>query len=126
MATTFWPNAEHWSCEIPLATPHPRLDVLAARGFVQLRDLPFEVPAHEYLDLDPSLDGQPRLYAGGYDAWQQDRRDERQRWERAYQDQEAEHQRLVVAVQQARSRLTTGWRPDKGTGGAPLFAPAAG
>ena len=41
MATTFWPTAEHWSCEIPLDTPHPRLDVLAERGFVQLRDLPF-------------------------------------------------------------------------------------
>ena len=45
MATTFWPNADHWSCEIPLDTPHPRLDALAARGFVQLTDLPFEIPA---------------------------------------------------------------------------------
>jgi len=52
MATTFWPNADHWSCEIPLDTPHPRLAALAERGFVQLRDLPFEVPAHEYLDLE--------------------------------------------------------------------------
>ena len=25
---------------------------LAARGFVQLTDLPFEIPAHEYLDLE--------------------------------------------------------------------------
>ena len=40
MATAFWPNAEHWSCEIPLGTPHPRLAALAARGFVVLRDLP--------------------------------------------------------------------------------------
>ena len=30
MATTFWPNADHWSVEIPLDTPHPRLDVLRA------------------------------------------------------------------------------------------------
>ena len=52
MTTTFWPNAEHWSCEIPLDTPHPRLDVLRERGFVQLRDLPFVVPEHEYLDLE--------------------------------------------------------------------------
>jgi hypothetical protein len=52
MSTTFWPTTEHWSCEIPLATPHPRLDVLAARGFVQLTDLPIEIPAHEYLDLE--------------------------------------------------------------------------
>ena len=52
MATTFWPNADHWSCEIPLDTPHPRLDALAARGFVRLTDLPFEIPAAEYLDLE--------------------------------------------------------------------------
>ena len=60
MATTrpaagagFWPNAEHWSCEIPLDTPHPRLDVLAAHGFVQLPDLAVRrCPTHEYLDLE--------------------------------------------------------------------------
>src|SRR5690348_15788497 len=52
MATTFWPTAEHWSCEIPLDTPHPRLDVLRERGVVVLADLPFEVPEHEYLDLE--------------------------------------------------------------------------
>ena len=52
MATTFWPTAEHWSCEIELDTPHPRLAVLAERGFVQLRDLPIEVPEREYLDLE--------------------------------------------------------------------------
>ena len=52
MSTTFWPNADHWSCEIPLDTPHPRLDALAARGFVRLTDLPFEIPAAEYLDLE--------------------------------------------------------------------------
>ncbi len=52
MPTTFWPNAEHWSCEIELDTPHPRLDVLAARGWVQLTDLPYDVPEREYLDLE--------------------------------------------------------------------------
>jgi hypothetical protein len=52
MSTTFWPNADHWSCEIPLDTPHPRLDALAARGFVRLADLPFEIPAAEYLDVE--------------------------------------------------------------------------
>ena len=52
MTTTFWPNAEHWSCEIPLDTPHPRLDVLRERGWVQLRDLPDPVPEREYLDLE--------------------------------------------------------------------------
>lgn len=47
----FWPTAEHWSCEIPLDTPHARLEVLAERGYVQLADAPFEVPEHEYLPL---------------------------------------------------------------------------
>ena len=52
MSTTFWPTAEHWSCEIPLDTPHPRLDVLADRGWVQLRDLPYTIPEDEYLSLE--------------------------------------------------------------------------
>jgi hypothetical protein len=52
MTTAFWPTTDHWSCEIPLQTPHPRLDVLAARGFVQLTDAPSEVPEHEYLSLE--------------------------------------------------------------------------
>jgi hypothetical protein len=52
VATTFWPTADHWSCEIPLHTPHTRLDALAERGFVQLADLPFEIPDHEYLGLE--------------------------------------------------------------------------
>jgi hypothetical protein len=53
MSTTgFWPTTEHWSCEIPLDTRHPRLDLLAAHGYVQLSDLPDEIPAHEYLDLE--------------------------------------------------------------------------
>lgn len=52
MATAFWPTLDHWSCEIPLHTPHPRLDVLAARGFVQLADAPFTVPESEYLSLE--------------------------------------------------------------------------
>jgi hypothetical protein len=51
-AKSFWPDAGHWSCEIPLDTPHPRLDVFAERGFVQLTDLPFEIPEAEYLDLE--------------------------------------------------------------------------
>ena len=52
MATTFWPTADHWSVEIPLHTPHPRLAAIEARGFVQLRDLPFVVPEAEFLDLE--------------------------------------------------------------------------
>ena len=72
--------------------------------------------ADRFLDLDPSRDGTPRLYAGGYDAWQDARRSERERWEQDFEQQQAEHQRLQDAVSKARDRLSTGWRPDKGTG----------
>ena len=44
-AKPFWPNHEHWSVEIPLDTPHPRLDVMRERGVVLLRDLATPVPA---------------------------------------------------------------------------------
>ncbi|GAA4341496.1 hypothetical protein GCM10023178_54760 [Actinomadura luteofluorescens] len=72
--------------------------------------------ADRFLDLDPSRDGKPRLYAGGYDAWQDARRGERARWEQDYEEQQAEQRRLQDAVSKARDRLSTGWRPDKGTG----------
>jgi hypothetical protein len=49
---SFWPTAEHWSVQIPLRTPHPRLDVLDDTGFVALADANFDVPAHEWLDLE--------------------------------------------------------------------------
>jgi hypothetical protein len=52
MSTAFWPTTEHWSCEIPLDTPHPRLATLAERGFVVLRDAPFVVPDEEFLALE--------------------------------------------------------------------------
>ena len=51
-ADGFWPNAEHWSVEIPLDTPHPRPAALAQHGCVQLADAPFEVPEAEYLGLE--------------------------------------------------------------------------
>ncbi|WP_222708895.1 ABC-F family ATP-binding cassette domain-containing protein [Nonomuraea sp. C10] len=72
--------------------------------------------ADRFLDLDPARDGKPRLYAGGYDAWQDARRRERERWEQDHEQQQAEHRRLQDAVSKARDRLSTGWRPDKGTG----------
>ncbi len=49
---SFWPNQEHWSVKIPLHTPHPRLDVLASAGFVQLADAGFDVPAAEWESLE--------------------------------------------------------------------------
>ncbi|MGR3938825.1 ABC-F family ATP-binding cassette domain-containing protein [Streptomyces sp. BRA346] len=72
--------------------------------------------AREFLDLDPTQDGRPRAYAGGYEAWQDGRRRDRERWAQDYEEQQAEHRRLTVAVDQARDRLSTGWRPAKGTG----------
>ncbi|MGW6311989.1 ABC-F family ATP-binding cassette domain-containing protein [Streptomyces sp. NPDC055099] len=72
--------------------------------------------ANRFLDLDPSRDGKPRLYAGGYEAWQHARCRDRERWEQDHEEQQAEHRRLHDAVSAARDRLSTGWRPDKGTG----------
>ncbi|MCL7459854.1 ATP-binding cassette domain-containing protein [Micromonospora sp. MSM11] len=72
--------------------------------------------ADRFLDLDPTRDRTPRLYAGGYDAWQDARRRDRESWEQDYDEQQAEHRRLTDAVTKARDRLSTGWRPDKGTG----------
>ena len=47
--TDHWLRTPHWSTDIPLDTPHPRLDALAERGFVVLRDLDPPVPESEYL-----------------------------------------------------------------------------
>lgn len=90
---------------------HPGGLALVSHDRALLRDV-----AREFLDLDPSRDGRPRLHAGGYDGWQQGRRRERERWEQDFDEQQAEHRRLETAVAEARDRLTTGWRPDKGTG----------
>ena len=49
---TFWPTRDHWSVQIPLRTGHYRMPALSDTGFVALRDADFEVPAHEYLDLE--------------------------------------------------------------------------
>ena len=49
---SFWPTRDHWSVEIPLDTPHRRLDALAESGFVALRDLPNEIPESEFLSLE--------------------------------------------------------------------------
>ena len=50
--------------------------------------------ADQFLDLDPSQDGRARLYAGGYDAWQDERRRDRERWSQDYEEQQDEHRRL--------------------------------
>jgi hypothetical protein len=49
---SFWPTKDHWSVSIPLHTPHPRLDVMAPAGVVQLADAPFEVAPSEWESLE--------------------------------------------------------------------------
>jgi macrolide transport system ATP-binding/permease protein len=88
---------------------HPGGIALVSHDRQLLRDV-----AAEFLDLDPSQDGRARTYAGGYDEWQRGRRRDRERWLQEYDEQQAEHRRLTEAVDRARSRLSTGWRPDKG------------
>jgi len=45
-------EAPHWSSDIPLTSPHRRLDALAPAGFVRLRDLAEPIPESEYLALE--------------------------------------------------------------------------
>ncbi|MCM6774627.1 ATP-binding cassette domain-containing protein [Nocardia sp. CDC159] len=72
--------------------------------------------ADTILDLDPTSDGRPRAYGGGYPGYREGRRAELERWEAEYKRQQAEHTRLAQDLSMARNRLVTGWRPDKGTG----------
>lgn len=68
------------------------------------------------LDLDPSRDGRPRVYGGGFTGYQEGRRAERERWAQEYGQQRTEHARLTQDLSEAQNRLVSGWRPDKGTG----------
>lgn len=85
--------------------------VLVSHDRLLLRDV-----GVEFLDLDPSEDGRARTYAGGYQGWQEGRRRDRERWEQDFAAQQEEHRRLQDSVSAARDRLSTGWRPPKGTG----------
>ena len=49
---SFWPTQDHWSVQIPLRTPHPRLDALDETGVVVLSDMPIEVPSTEWESLE--------------------------------------------------------------------------
>jgi hypothetical protein len=46
-----WLTAPHWSSDIPLHTPHPRLRALDATGYAGLSDLYPPIPEDEYLAL---------------------------------------------------------------------------
>ncbi|MEU3275560.1 ABC-F family ATP-binding cassette domain-containing protein [Saccharomonospora sp. NPDC006951] len=72
--------------------------------------------ATSVLDLDPTRDGTPRVYGGGYAGYRDGHRAERERWETDYRDQVGERQRLAQDLSSAQNRLSTGWKPVKGTG----------
>ncbi|RVX41428.1 macrolide transport system ATP-binding/permease protein [Nonomuraea polychroma] len=90
---------------------HPGGVVLVSHDRALLSDVVTAV-----LDLDPTSDGRPRTYGGGYMGYHEGRRAERERWEVAYRDQQLERQRLAHDLSAAQNRLSTGWRPEKGTG----------
>ncbi|TKG72147.1 ABC-F family ATP-binding cassette domain-containing protein [Prauserella endophytica] len=90
---------------------HPGGVVLVSHDRALLSDVVTTV-----LDLDPTSDGRPRVYGGGYAGYREGRRAERERWENAYRDQQNERQRLAQDLSAAQNRLSTGWRPEKGTG----------
>ncbi|HLM19532.1 MAG TPA: hypothetical protein VK549_17040, partial [Acidimicrobiia bacterium] len=50
--TDHWLSSPHWSTDIPLETPHPRVDALSAHGYVVLRDLADPIPESEFVDLE--------------------------------------------------------------------------
>lgn len=90
---------------------HPGGVVLVSHDRALLADVVTTV-----LDLDPASDGRPRTYGGGYSGYREGKQAERERWESAYRDQRSERQRLAQDLSAAQNRLTSGWRPDKGTG----------
>lgn len=67
------------------------------------------------VDLDPTPDGRPRFYGGGYAGYRSGRVSERERWEQEYERQQVEHVRLQESLSSAQNRLVSGWRPEKGT-----------
>jgi len=78
---------------------------------VLLQDL-----ATRVLDLDPTPDGLPRMWGNGYHGYRAGRAALEQAWADEYAAQTARQAQLQSDLQQAQSRLSTGWRPPKGTG----------
>jgi macrolide transport system ATP-binding/permease protein len=70
----------------------------------------------DVVDLDPSRDGRPRRYGGGYDGYVQGRAAELARWSQEFDEHRTQEQRLKEDLSAAQNRLQSGWRPPKGTG----------
>ncbi|OZM71778.1 ABC transporter [Amycolatopsis antarctica] len=90
---------------------HPGGVVLVSHDRALLADVVTAV-----LDLDPTRDGRPRTYGGGWSGFRDGRRAERDRWVADHAEQERKRERLAEDLAAARDRLSTGWRPEKGTG----------
>ena len=54
--------------------------------------------ATTFLDLDPTRDGVPRTYSGGYKGWIEGRRRERLKWEQDHAAQVARHEELTLSL----------------------------
>ncbi|WP_371573857.1 ABC-F family ATP-binding cassette domain-containing protein [Streptomyces sp. NBC_01314] len=89
---------------------HPGGVVVVSHDRALLSDV-----ATTVLDLDPTRDGRPQAYGGGYAGYREGREAERIRWEAEYEQQQTEQVRLKQALSEAQNRLSTSWRPDKGT-----------
>ncbi|SDY05826.1 macrolide transport system ATP-binding/permease protein [Amycolatopsis xylanica] len=90
---------------------YPGAVVLVSHDRALLTDV-----ATTVIDLDPSSDGRPRVYGGGYAAYVDARAAERARWEALHAEQLAERQRLADDLSAAQNRLRDNWRPAKGHG----------
>ncbi|WP_370948102.1 ABC-F family ATP-binding cassette domain-containing protein [Amycolatopsis sp. cg5] len=90
---------------------YPGVVVLVSHDRALLTDV-----ATTIVDLDPSSDGRPRVYGGGYPAYVEARAAERARWEALHAEQLAERQRLSDDLSAAQNRLRDNWRPAKGHG----------
>jgi macrolide transport system ATP-binding/permease protein len=88
---------------------HPGVTVLVSHDRTLLDDV-----CTQLLDLDPTPDGEVRLHGGGYRAFKEAKRAERQRWEQRFAQEAAEHDELADKVERAQSRLQDAWRPPKG------------
>ena len=90
---------------------HPGGVVLVSHDRVLLADV-----ATKILDLDPSIDGRPRVYGDGYEGYRAGRSAAMARWEQDYDQHLAEEARLADDLSAAQNRLRSSWRPPKGTG----------